>query len=140
MLNSSPSKQPVNLVVPVVEPVVEILPSVESLVLNVEQDLALLPLVTSTSNPPLLNLNLPQAESSSSDQPFPHLLLHPSQVVLANSFASLPVDNPDPIEEDVLDEEISSSSKTEEVLQFSSCGLVEVLLLIEDYMGFLLGS
>ncbi|XP_020694205.1 uncharacterized protein LOC110108041 [Dendrobium catenatum] len=79
------------------------------------------PLITPPDNTTSLpNLNLPHEESSSSGQSLPLLLLRPSQVVLANSFASLPVENLDNSEEAKEDEVHSSSAFSEEVLPPSS--------------------
>ncbi|XP_020687490.1 uncharacterized protein LOC110103218 [Dendrobium catenatum] len=79
------------------------------------------PLITPPDNTTSLpNLNLPHEESSSSGQSLPLLLLRPSQVVLANSFASLPVENLDNSEEAKEDEVHSSSIFSEEVLPPSS--------------------
>ncbi|PKU60949.1 hypothetical protein MA16_Dca027742 [Dendrobium catenatum] len=67
------------------------------------------------------NLNLPQADSFSANSiPSKNILL-PSQVLLVNSFQSLPVENSvnaedDPTEEVSFDEDLSSSSKTTDVI------------------------
>ncbi|XP_020680859.1 uncharacterized protein LOC110098381, partial [Dendrobium catenatum] len=107
-INSASTSQPLPTTLPPSQPATDQPPTTE---------IANEPLISPPDNTTSLpNLNLPHEESSSSGQSHPLLLLRPSQVVLANSFASLPVDNLDNSEEAKDDEVYSSSAFSEEVL------------------------
>ncbi|KAI0501856.1 hypothetical protein KFK09_016801 [Dendrobium nobile] len=63
----------------------------------------------------LPNLNLPQTESSSADFSMVNSRLLPPQVLLANNFGSLQNDNLGNPDDNTLEEDLSSTSKTDDI-------------------------